>query len=440
MNTSYLWGDYEYGSKYLFTYYSQFGERNEATIVEVTILISTFIVSVIINLGMAGCVIRYKEIRTPTNMCLVNLAAADVLFALGVPAVAYTRLTQSWQLGDVVCALLPYSECVCGFVLLWTLTIISIDRHRCLVVAPYRSILTDRRVHIICLILWLAAALVFLPLTLWFKPRVISGNVTICTLVFPQKQVVKVSLVFTSVSFTLSCLLPMVLLVYHYQQIFQKILNTRERWAVSCVAQGFDAGTTGKRRDSELSVVGTLIPWVGRKMSTASVIGHPGRTGSMSQHEETRLYKHIRVMRILLLNIVAVLVMWLPITIVSFLIYIDGQRPPTDDNFFLSSHHFIWALITALLNTVVNPILYAIFSENFKVCINKLLRGCARKGVRREGRDGNGSRKSAKSLEILQDRLGGSRTQSSFKNTVKQPKSSSCSIGSIIEVPSCERI
>ena len=67
-------------------------------------------IAVAANLGIATCVLRYKEMRTPTNLCLVNLAAADLLFALGVPAVAYTRLTQSWRLGDAVCRLLPYSQ------------------------------------------------------------------------------------------------------------------------------------------------------------------------------------------------------------------------------------------------------------------------------------------------------------------------------------------
>uniref|UniRef100_A0ABD2VWK6 G-protein coupled receptors family 1 profile domain-containing protein n=1 Tax=Trichogramma kaykai TaxID=54128 RepID=A0ABD2VWK6_9HYME len=69
-----------------------------------------FVVAVIANLGIAACALRYREMRTPTNLCLVNLAAADLLFALGVPAVAYTRLTQSWRLGELVCRLLPYSQ------------------------------------------------------------------------------------------------------------------------------------------------------------------------------------------------------------------------------------------------------------------------------------------------------------------------------------------
>ncbi|KAL2720404.1 free fatty acid receptor 4-like [Vespula squamosa] len=485
MNSSYRWGKNEYGSKYHFSYYSQFGERNEAVAVEVTVLLITFIAAIIVNVGLAVCVLRYKEIRTPTNLCLVNLAAADLLFALGIPVVAYTRLTQSWELGDVVCALLPYSEVilllfslsaiiivhksliltttirmrklkltetirrsiflvvrreyVCGFVLLWTLTVISIDRHKCLVVAPYRSILTNQRVLFICLTTWIVAFFVFLPVAIWFKPRAVSGGVTICTLVFPQKSVVKISLIFTIVTLTFTCLLPMGLLVYHYQQIFKKILNTRDRWAVPCVAQDLTTGK-GNRRDSELSVVGSLIPWVGRKLSTSSVVERTGRTGSMSQHEEVRLHKHIRVMRILLLNVVAVLVMWLPITIIALLLFIDAQRPPEQTDFFMRSHHFIWALITAQLNTVVNPILYGIFSENFRLCVTKILQRCSNKNDEQEDRSANGSKKSVKSLDILQDRLGGPRIHNSFRNSVKQPKSSSCSIGSIIEIPSSEKI
>ncbi|XP_043663746.1 free fatty acid receptor 4-like isoform X1 [Vespula pensylvanica] len=439
MNSSYRWGKNEYGSKYHFSYYSQFGERNEAVAVEVTVLLITFIAAIIVNVGMAVCVLRYKEIRTPTNLCLVNLAAADLLFALGIPVVAYTRLTQSWELGDAVCALLPYSEYVCGFVLLWTLTVISIDRHKCLAVAPYRSILTNQRVLFICLTTWIVAFFVFLPVAVWFRPRAVSGGVTICTLVFPQKSVVKISLIFTIVTLTFTCLLPMSLLVYHYQQIFKKILNTRDRWAVPCVAQDLTTGK-GNRRDSELSVVGSLIPWVGRKLSTSSVVERTGRTGSMSQHEEVRLHKHIRVMRILLLNVVAVLVMWLPITIIALLLFIDAQRPPEQTDFFMRSHHFIWALITAQLNTVVNPILYGIFSENFRLCVTKILQRCSNKNDEKEDRSANGSKKSVKSLDILQDRLGGPRIHNSFRNSVKQPKSSSCSIGSIIEMPSSEKI
>ncbi|XP_043266274.1 neuropeptide Y receptor type 2-like [Colletes gigas] len=439
MNSSYLWGeDEEWGARYYFTYYSQFGNRQGASAVEVVILAISFVLAVGANLGIAGCILRYKEMRTPTNLCLVNLAVADLLFTVGVPAIAYTRLTQSWQLGETICRLLPYSQFVCGFVLLWTLTFISMDRHRCLAIAPYRSALTRPRVLAASLITWIIAAFVFLPVVFWFRPKDITNELTICTLVFPRNKIVNVSLCFTLPIIVLACLLPMALLVYHYQRIFKKILDSRSRWAVPCVTQGLESGATG-RRDSELSVVGTLLPWAGRKLSTASVTGRQGRAGSLSQHEEIRLHKHLRVVRILLLNVVAVLVMWLPITTVMLLIYVDGRRPNENTNFFLMSHHFVWTLIVAQLNTVINPLLYGVFSENFRACFAKLWRrdldGNARNAER------GGSKKSSKSLEAFQTRLGGNRTPSSSRNQQKQSKKrSSCSIGSIVEVPNSEKL
>lgn len=131
------------------------------------------------------------------------------------------------------------------------------------------------------------------------------------------------------------------------------------------------------RRGSELSVIGMnmgLVTWAGRKCSRASIsiTGRQDRTGSLSQSEEIRLNRHLKVVRILLLNVIVVLAMWLPITVVMLLIYVDGQRPTQDTDYFLKSHHLVWAFIIAQLNTVVNPLLYGAFSENFRACFAKL--------------------------------------------------------------------
>ncbi|XP_078032999.1 neuropeptide FF receptor 1-like isoform X3 [Augochlora pura] len=379
MNSSYLWGeDEEWGPRYYFTYYSQFGNRTRASTVEVVILAVSFVLAVAGNLGIAGCILGYREMRTPTNLCLVNLAAADLLFSVGVPAIAYTRLTQSWRLGETICKLLPYTQDI-------------------------------------------------------------ANELTICTLVFPRSDIVSISLCFIIPIVILACLLPMTLLVYHYQRIFQKILDSRSRWAVSCIAQqGLESGGTG-RRDSELSVMGTLLTWPGRKLSGASIAARPGRAGSLSQHEEIRLQKHLRAVRILMLNVLCVLIMWLPITTVMLLIYVDGRRPVENTDFFLRSHHFVWTLIAAQFNAIVNPLLYGVFSENFRVCFVKLWRRRLTGNVRNSA-ERTGSKKGEKTLQAFQTRLGSIRTPTSSRNLQKQSKkSSSCSIGSIVEVPATEK-
>lgn len=51
-----------------------------------------------------------KEIRTVTNCFIVNLACADLVFVMIIPAIAGARGAPSWNLGAFTCKLLPYSQ------------------------------------------------------------------------------------------------------------------------------------------------------------------------------------------------------------------------------------------------------------------------------------------------------------------------------------------
>jgi hypothetical protein len=117
-NSSYVYGNDTnggWGLRSFFTFYSQFGAgRTVAAGVEVGILMLTFLVSLVANGSIALAVLRYREMRTVTNCFLLNLAAADLVFALGIPAVAATRLTEEWALGDTTCRILPYSQVSTG--------------------------------------------------------------------------------------------------------------------------------------------------------------------------------------------------------------------------------------------------------------------------------------------------------------------------------------
>ncbi|BET01460.1 omega-3 fatty acid receptor 1 [Nesidiocoris tenuis] len=99
------------------------------------------------------------------------------------------------------------------------------------------------------------------------------------------------------------------------------------------------------------------------------------QTSSLTRQEQARLNKHIRVMRVALVNVFVVLLMWLPITIVLILIYLDGDRPLSDTNFFLRSHHFLWALTIALVNTIVNPFLCGTLKS--RCCQTESNRSCS---------------------------------------------------------------
>lgn len=137
------------------------------------------------------------------------------------------------------------------------------------------------------------------------------------------------------------------------------------------------------------------------------------------RHEELRYRKHVRVVRVLLINVLVVLVMWLPITVVMCLIYVDGSRDTADTDFFLRSHHFIAGLLFALLNTVVNPILYGVLSENFRKCFARLW------FISRRRRAAN------RQLLDNMSRGGGRTPSNGHCNSTLQPASSA----SVVELP-----
>ncbi|CAH0552544.1 unnamed protein product [Brassicogethes aeneus] len=384
-NSSYVFGvDKEsgWGERFFFTYFSELNSRPIAFVaLEVTIFVFIFLISIIANLSIVICVFRYPDMRTVTNCFVLNLAAADLLFAFTIPAVAYTRLVAVWTLGNAACKIVPYVQFVSGIVLLWTLALISIDRYRCIVVPPYTSKLSVGQAALYSTLIWIATVVIFIPVLLWFREITSNKGDTVCTLIFPMSDNVNYSLCFIIPVLLFACLLPMILLIFYYQRIFKKIISTKNAWATSCVMlSAIEAGdcTRGQgRRQSELSLSDIFVPW-SRKFSTQYSPSSPNgstkntRHGSLSQHEEVRMNRHIKVVRVLFLNVLVVLIMWLPITIIMLLIYIDGRRLNDDKNYFLSSTHFIVALIIAFLNTLVNPVLYGLLSDNFRTCLIRI--------------------------------------------------------------------
>lgn len=112
-NSSYWFGndsEFGWGERYFFTFYTEGGDRRPWAILEASVFAVIFLVSVVANVSIAAAVLRYREMRTVTNCFLLNLAAADLVFALGSPLVAVARLTPEWPLGDTACRLLPYSQ------------------------------------------------------------------------------------------------------------------------------------------------------------------------------------------------------------------------------------------------------------------------------------------------------------------------------------------
>jgi len=105
---------------------------------------------VITLLGAAGnslviyVILSNHNMRTVTNLLLLNLAVSDLCFVIIVPPfTAYHQATDSWPFGSAVCKLMYYLVNVTAYVTVYTLVLVSVIRYMTIVhsvrTAPIRT-------------------------------------------------------------------------------------------------------------------------------------------------------------------------------------------------------------------------------------------------------------------------------------------------------------
>ncbi|XP_035534502.1 C-C chemokine receptor type 6a [Morone saxatilis] len=139
-------------------------------------VIGPYVHSIICILGLVGNSLVivtyafYKRTKSMTDVYLLNVAIADLLFVISLPLIVYNELT-SWSMGPVACKLLRGSYSVNLYSGMLLLACISTDRYIAIVQARrsfrLRSLPYSR---LICAIVWVTALLLSVP-TFYFYSR-----------------------------------------------------------------------------------------------------------------------------------------------------------------------------------------------------------------------------------------------------------------------------
>uniref|UniRef100_A0A2I3S7Y5 Somatostatin receptor 5 n=1 Tax=Pan troglodytes TaxID=9598 RepID=A0A2I3S7Y5_PANTR len=74
-------------------------------------------------------VLRFAKMKTVTNIYILNLAVADVLYMLGLPFLATQNAASFWPFGPVLCRLVMTLDGVNQFTSVFCLTVMSVDRY-----------------------------------------------------------------------------------------------------------------------------------------------------------------------------------------------------------------------------------------------------------------------------------------------------------------------
>ena len=338
LNSSYFFGVddiYGWGNRSYFSFFSEFNRPWPGIgIIEAIIFNAIFIVSLIANLIIIVRVVRVHQLKTVTNCFIANLAMADLLFTTGCPVIAVVRITGTWVLGPFFCHMLVYLEFVCMFAVIWTMTVISIDRFIC-IVRPNNCRISVRMAVGIIVVIWVFAFTGSIPMATFFHVKSLPlGNATIkiCTLIWPRNTSIHISVVFVSCLFLIGFMVPLVILTHNYYRVFRTFWQSRK---------------TINRKESRAS---QNVEDLKRCQSSGA---------------KMRSARSYRVIRILVLLVLLFFLMWLPIFIAFIGIQYDGSYE------YFKMHS--WMLMTcayfAFGNACVNPFVYVFINERFRLTI-----------------------------------------------------------------------
>ncbi|XP_034484492.1 allatostatin-A receptor [Drosophila innubila] len=273
------------------------------------------------NLLVILVVLLNKNMHSTTNLLIVNLAAADLMFVvLCVPFTGVDYVSVIWPFGTIWCRTVQYLIVVTAYASIYTLVLMSVDRFLA-VVHPIRSrmLRTEHITKIAIFTLWAVVLTISMPVTFAHDVEFAYNNNTNITWSFcrfTNNDWLDLS-TYQVTFFITSYLLPLMIISGLYVRMIMRL-------------------------------------W------------HQGSGVRMSK-ESQRGRK--RVTRLVVVVVIAFASLWLPVQLILLLRALQVYTSTT----MLSVIVQIVAHTMAYTSSCINPLLYAFLSDNFRKAFYKAI-------------------------------------------------------------------
>ncbi|XP_060073058.1 somatostatin receptor type 2-like [Ylistrum balloti] len=272
-----------------------------------------FLCGVIGNGLVIYVILRYAKMKTVTNLFILNLAVSDFLYLLHLPLISTTTYLKYWMFGNAVCKINFVLYSINFFAGVFTLTSLGGDRYIAVCHAiksqEYR---TPKYATLIIIGIWSLSFFVMLPTILYSKTvpnHSFPGKLT-CTIEWPSGQLIPTEKAYTWYTFLLGFGIPVSLISVFYLLVILRLRTV----------------------------------------------------GPVNKSKETKK-AHRKVTRMVLAVISVYIVCWLPYWCFQVNLTLRPKDKILEDWEILMFN--IFTVLTSS-NSMLNPILYAFLSDNFR--------------------------------------------------------------------------
>lgn len=181
------------------------------------------------NLAVVWIYLNFRRrLRSMTDMYLLNLAVADLLFLITLPLWA-TEALHGWNFGSPLCKLNSALYKVNLFSSMLLLTCISVDRYIVIVQttkAQNTQMARLRCSRLVCVGVWLLALLLATPELMFATISEVESQ-QYCRMVFPSHLGNRTKILVLSLQVSMGFCLPFIIMAFCYSIIVVTLLKTR---------------------------------------------------------------------------------------------------------------------------------------------------------------------------------------------------------------------
>uniref|UniRef100_A0A8B9PVC1 Neuropeptide FF receptor 1 n=1 Tax=Apteryx owenii TaxID=8824 RepID=A0A8B9PVC1_APTOW len=286
-----------------------------------------FLMCMIGNILVCFIVVKNRQMRTVTNMFILNLAISDLLVGIFcMPTTLVDNLITGWPFDNIMCKMSGLVQGMSVSASVFTLVAIAVERFRC-IVHPFRQKLTLRKALVTIVVIWVLALIIMCPsaITLTvtreehhFMVDTYNNSYPLysCWEAWPDTGMRKI---YTTVLFSHIYLAPLALIVVMYARIAFKLFKSAA----------------------------------------------PARSSQAEEPEGRRVSKRkVKVINMLIIVALFFTLSWLPLW--TLMLLTDYGHLSERQLHLITVYIFPFAHWLAFFNSSVNPIIYGYFNENFR--------------------------------------------------------------------------
>ncbi|KAJ8397418.1 hypothetical protein AAFF_G00439670 [Aldrovandia affinis] len=170
-----------------------------------------------------------NRLKTMTDVYLLNLAVADLLFLGTLPFWA-SDAVQGWNFGSGMCKMVSAVYKINFFSSMLLLTCISVDRYIAIVQAAKAQNSKRKRLFyskVVCVGVWLLAILLAMPEFLFAHVKYDYEGNSFCTMVYMNNQNNRIKILVLSLQICMGFCLPFLVMFFCYFVIIRTLLQAR---------------------------------------------------------------------------------------------------------------------------------------------------------------------------------------------------------------------